>query len=108
MGNGGADQMSKDRSEDIPFVQFLLPHGQRRPMIFKGTRELAQIAADIRARGYEFHAEILTTDEVSLTCFNVEAEEDVAIELCPNGPEVLAGVERLIRSAKEEIRADGK
>jgi hypothetical protein len=39
----------------------------------------------------------LTTGEVSLACET--EEEDIAIEICPNGPEVPGAVDRMIRAA---------
>lgn len=90
---------------EIPFTQFDLPNGRRRAASFSRPSGTAQIAAELIADGHEFHCEVLSTGVVSLTCFNHATCEDIAIELCANGPEVPAAVDRLIRAAKEEAAA---
>ena len=86
----------------IPFTQFLLPDGRQKPATLPVSAKLARVARELIEGGHEFHAEILTTGEVSLTCFDPREEVDIAIEVCANGPEVPKAVERLILSAKEE------
>lgn len=80
----------------IPFTQYLLPRGERREGGFEVAADVFAKAQTIIDAGHRFEAEILTTGHVSLTIHNVEAEEDVAIELVPNGPGVREAVCRLV------------
>lgn len=84
---------------NIPFTQFLRPHGERTPVTIDRPDSTAKQAADLIARGYEFHIEELTTGEVSMTCFWPQDEEDIAIEVCDNGPPVPPAIDRLVASA---------
>ena len=80
----------------IEFIQFLRPHGRRSKQKIERPQEVEARAELLKEKGYEFHAEMLTTGQVSLTVFDPETEADVAIEVIPNGPEVLDAVDRLI------------
>ena len=53
-------------------------------------------AAQIVAAGFRLECEMLTTREVSLTIFDIDKEEDVAIRVVPNGPQVPPAVDDLI------------
>lgn len=71
------------------------------PAIEAMAKELAQA-------GYRFEAEVLTSDEV---CFEVirdvpdaDIGDSVAVDVCPNGPEVPLVVTQLIKDAYERIR----
>ena len=81
----------------VPFVQYNLPNGRISHPTFEATDEVAALAEETIALGARFEAEILTTGEVSLTCFDLETEIDVAIEICANGPPVIQAVEKVIR-----------
>lgn len=83
---------------NIPFTQYFLPHGRKALMFFGVSDELGVQAQAIIDRGWRFEAEMLTTGEVSLTVSDPIEEIDVAIEVVPNGPEVVDAVTRLIRS----------
>jgi hypothetical protein len=63
--------------------------------------EIEQLAHQFIERGGWFDCEELTTGHVSLTAgFVVDDEpEDIAIEVCDNGPPVVAAVEKLVRAA---------
>jgi len=87
----------------IPFTQYLKPDGRKRMMRFGVLGESAVAARKVLDAGLQFECEILTTDEVSLTVFDDEIEEDIAIEVCPNGPDVDAAIVRLINAAVEYI-----
>lgn len=73
-------------------------------MWFPTTTDLAVKAKALIDRGYVFEAETLLTGTVSLTVADKEAEEDVAIELCDNGPEVVNAIEKLVESATQAVR----
>ena len=85
----------------IPFIQYIRPNGKRRNINIECSPELYVKAKTIINKGGMFEAEILTTDEVSLTInYNYE---DIAIEVVSNGPEVLKAVERLIDSGLRKL-----
>lgn len=88
----------------IPFTQFLLPDGRKAPLTVDCSVEVASVAESVIADGYEFQIEILTTREVSMTCFDPQEEEDIAIEVCPNGPGIEEAVGRLVKQARLEAR----
>jgi hypothetical protein len=50
-------------------------------------------------RGWNLAAEHLTTGEISITVEDRAAEEDVVIEVVPNGPEVPRAIERCLAAA---------
>lgn len=80
------------------FTQYLLPDGRKKPMEIFMPDEVEEIASQLTQKGYEFEAEILTTGEVSLECVYGEGES-AAIEIVPNGPDVISAVEKLVRDA---------
>ena len=84
----------------IPFTQYCLPNGAKRRGDLEATQEVTELAQGFIDQGGWFECEILRTGQVSLTaCAVVDGEpQDVAIQLCENGPEVSAAVERLVRS----------
>jgi hypothetical protein len=80
--------------KEIEFTQYLRPTGRPRKVWIERSEPIAQKAQAIQAMGYSFECEELVTGMVSLTIS--DGEQDVAIELCQNGPEVPATVDRLI------------
>jgi len=84
---------------DIPFTQYLLPDGRTRRATFSVIGKTAVDAKAVLDKGLRFECEILTTSEVSLTVFDPETEEDIAIEIVANGPGVPDAVDRLVESA---------
>ena len=92
---------------DIPFTQYLLPDGKRRKITFpaseleEGVLEMAQYLLD---NGCRFDAEILQTGMISFTC---ERDDDlISIQLCPNNPQVVASVNKLIKQSYEILRRE--
>jgi hypothetical protein len=92
---------------DITFTQYLRPHGQPKTVWIDRPPEIVALADQLVTAGYHFDIEELRTGEVSMT---VEAnqptdDDDVVLahELCPNGPEVPATVDRLIRTAAAKL-----
>jgi hypothetical protein len=79
---------------DIEFTQYLRPNGRRRKVYIKRPAAIVQKANQILALGYCFECEELMTGMVSLTIS--DGEQDLAIELCRNGPAVPETVDRLI------------
>lgn len=81
----------------IPFTQFLLPHGERRPEVIDRPADIGRLARDVHAAGGRFTVEMLRTGAISLACEWRDC--DIAIEVVPNGPEVLSAVDRMIVEA---------
>ena len=80
----------------IPFTQYLLADGRKRTEYIDRPWEVEALAQQFIASGGRFECEILTTGEVSLTAHR--NGEDVAIEICANGPEVPRRVDALVRA----------
>ena len=81
----------------IPFTQYMLPNGTPKRIEIDRPPGIEAKADSILATGkYRFEAEVLTTGEVSLTTFNLETEENDAIEVCTNSPKVLDAVDKMI------------
>ena len=87
----------------IPFTQYVRPKGYKRIMRFDVLGDLAVAAKKVMDAGLQFECEVLSTDEVSLTVMDDDIDEDIAIEVVPNGPEVTKAVNRLILSAAEYV-----
>lgn len=82
----------------VHFTQYLRPHGVPVLVFIDRPEPLAERARRIIAAGFQFECEILTTGDVSLTIHDVEEGEDVAIEVCANGPDVLLAMDRLVKN----------
>jgi len=81
---------------DVYVTQYLLPHGKTRRMVTSVPDDLADTIQIIKDVGAVLEAEILTTGEVSVTITSGEwGDYDIAV--VPNGPQVPAAVEQLIR-----------
>ena len=84
--------------ESVPFTQYLRPDGRPIPVWIDRPDHIAERAREIIAAGFQFEIEILMTGDVSMTIHNVEDGEDVAIEVCANGPDVVLAVDRLVKN----------
>lgn len=83
----------------IPFTQFLMPDGRRSAVHIERPAPIEEKAQAIIAAGYRFECEMLTDFlTISLTIADPEHGEDLAIQLCANGPAVPAAVDRLIET----------
>ena len=85
---------------EIPFTQYLRPDGRKKEGGFDRPQEIYDRAMKIIEKGHVFEIEVLTTGHVSITISN--GKEDVAIELCKNGPEVLTTVDELVNKFYED------
>jgi hypothetical protein len=85
----------------IPFTQYLRPNGRRRDVEIDRPSDIEALARQFIESGGRYECEHLTTEEASLTAVKeIDGEEqDVAIEIVPNGPEVPAAVDRLVRAS---------
>lgn len=90
-------EMSK--TSPIPFTQYVLPDGRQRSISIERPANVADLATRFIERGGRFEAEVLTTNEVSLTAVkDVDGEpEDIAIRICANGPGIEDAVDSLVR-----------
>lgn len=79
----------------IPFTQFLRPDGRQTSLTIERPADVAELAKAIIGRGYRFECEELVTGYVSLTVADDKGDHD--IEVVPNGPEVPAAIDRMIR-----------
>lgn len=83
----------------IPFTQYLLPTGQKRGELIDRPPDIEVMAHRFIASGGRYECEILRTGEVSLTAVaEIDGkEQDVAIVICNNGPEIPGKVDELVR-----------
>jgi len=81
----------------ILFTQYLRPFGIPRPMKIDRPPDIEKMAQAIIAKGMVFEVEELTTGDVSLTIGDKVKEEDIAIQLCENGPAVPEAVDKLVK-----------
>jgi hypothetical protein len=92
----------------IPFTQYLLPNGRVTRINIERPKEIEEIAQRFIISGGRYECEILTTGDVSITAVKrINGEEgDVAIAVCPNGPEVPAKVDEVVRESEHYIGAE--
>jgi len=86
---------------DIPFTQYLRPHGRAVPVSIDRPDEVSSLAQRIIDRGFRFEVEHLTTGHASLTIAGPDDDED--IELVMNGPSVPAAVDNLVKRFAAKI-----
>jgi len=93
----------------IPFTQYLRPNGRRRDVEIDMPQEVEDLAKSFIAAGGRYECEELTTGHASLTAvYEVDGEDqDIAIEVCPNGPEVPPRVEKLVRTSILRLKERG-
>lgn len=90
--------------DEIPFTQYSLPDGRQSTVLYKPDPSVGRLAGAILKRGgFRFECEILTTGEVSLTCHDTKRQEDIAIQVCANGPGIHDAVDRMIRQAHGQV-----
>ena len=89
----------------IRFTQYMLPDGRPVARNYPCSEALSVKAQEFIQVGGFFEAEILPNRQVSLTaCLSLDGEpQDIACEICNNGPEVHDAVDRLIHHALEAI-----
>lgn len=86
----------------IPFNQSLRPDGSVQSVAIDRPEEIGLAAQKLLDAGCALEIEVLPTGEISMT---VERENDdgevetLAIEVCGNGPQVPAHVDKLIKTA---------
>lgn len=80
---------------EIPFTQYLMPHGRKSPVTIERSADIAAKAREIIAAGFRFECEMLGDySTISLTIADDDA--DHAIEVVKNGPDVPVAIDRMI------------
>lgn len=89
----------------IPFIQYLRPLGQPKPVEIDRPAEIEAMADAFLKAGGRYECEVLTTGEVSFTAVKSidDEERDIAIEICENGPSVLMAVDELIKRSMAHV-----
>jgi hypothetical protein len=80
----------------IKFTQYLRPDGRTTTVTIERPADVEAKAKQIVDAGFVFTTEVLTTGEVAMYVSDSAEEEDFAIEVVANGPEVLVAVDRMI------------
>jgi hypothetical protein len=85
----------------IPFTQYLRPNGEKRPTSIERSPEIEALAHKVIAAGGKFECEELMNGICSFTCIGIinDEQQDIAIQLCPNGPKVPETVDQVVREA---------
>lgn len=85
----------------MEFTQYVLPHGKQKQVVMDVPENVETTAkALVEVHNCHFDIEILTTGIVSMTCERDELDDPIlAIELSPNGPEIVGHVEKLVKDA---------
>ncbi len=83
----------------VQFTQYMRPDGHTKPITMDVPPDVADKAERLAEWDVRFSAEMLRTEEVSLTAEDATINETLAIEVVPNGPEVIDAVHRLINNA---------
>ena len=91
-------------------VQFLRPNRMRHDMKVSLPIELEGNYREMLGAGFRFEAEVLVTDQVSVTistsCARTEDCGDIDISLTVNGPGVIEGMARMLRNKRWETLND--
>lgn len=83
-------------NSSIYFTQYLRPDGRKQAVRIERPDHIAKSADFIRSNGFKFECEELAN---GICSFTISDEfEDYAIQTCPNGPDVPATVDELIKS----------
>ena len=82
---------------DIPFTQFMMPHGRKSEVTIDRPDEIAAKAQRIIAKGLRFECEMLSDYRTVSLSITDPDEGDMDIEVVPNGPEVPAAIDRMIQ-----------
>ena len=81
----------------VEVTQYLRPNGRKNPCTTLLDASLEPNYILMQSRGLTFGAEELMTGMVSLTIEDLPREEDVQMRVVPNGPEVPAAMEDMLR-----------
>jgi hypothetical protein len=91
----------------IKFTQYLMPDGRQKPIWFYPSEdvpiEVFDMADALILNGAAFEAEMLPTGDISLTCRTDDPDDPLSHIVCTNGPQVVFGVQQLVRQAHTEM-----
>lgn len=88
----------------IPFTQYLMPDGRPVQECIDRSAEVEEKARAVMEAGYFFEMELLSDwSTVSFTVADRAAGVDLEIILVQNGPEVPDAVDRLVRTAFDNL-----
>jgi len=97
--------MGTEFKRDVKFTQYLMPDGRQQQVVIDRPNEVVDKADELNRLGFRFELEMLSDYRtVSLTV--AKDDEDVEIELCDNGPEIPAAVDRLIERAYRAVKGE--
>ena len=80
----------------VDVTQFLRPAGRERSIHTLLNKEVMDLYCQMKKAGCCFESEVLSSGEVSVSISN--GEEDLAIEIVENGPDVQLAMEDLLRT----------
>jgi len=86
----------------IVFMEFVRPHGRRREIEISRSETIEQKAQELKARNLAFEIEELMTRKISMEILDPKTKESYALEICDNGPKVLAAVDLLVETAHQK------
>ncbi len=90
----------------IPFTQYLYPFGDNQPVTIERPDNIELLATKVIASGGYFEIEMLeNTREISITA--AFKDEDIACEVCENGPPVLEAVDKVVQNAYNWMEKTG-
>lgn len=88
----------------IPFTQYLMPDGRKRQESTVRPPEIEKMAHSVIAKGYKFEIEVLNNGYVNMEVVGGEEDKAIAHEITVNGPEVIAGVDKLVTDAFKVLK----
>jgi hypothetical protein len=81
----------------IPFTQYLRPDGRERAVEVDMPLPIEHLAFTFIKAGGRYECEELRTGSVVFTA--VYGDDDIAMEICQNGPDVPYAVEMIVRKS---------
>lgn len=82
---------------EAQLTQFMRPNGTSKSVTTTLPIEVEPLYKSMLAAGCRLEAEVLTTDEVSVTVSNVVSEVDIDFSVTQNGPDVQSGIVAMLR-----------
>ena len=92
---------------EIPFTQYLLPDGRKKPVTINRSEEIGLKAQRLIDVGCRLEIEMLRTGEISMSVEHDPVDDDddgvLSMEVCANGPDVPVRVDKLIKDATRNL-----
>lgn len=82
---------------EAQLTQFMRPNGTSKSVTTTLPIEVEPLYKSMLAAGCRLEAEVLRTDEVSVTVSNVVSEVDIDFLVTRNGPDVISGIVAMLR-----------